>query len=1155
MGRRGSTWGNSGACGPAGVGSLVSWRRRSVITGAYRRQVVRYVLALLVLSQAAGCGDDPSPTAPTPTQVAGNRAPSVSGAIPAQTLAVDGAAAAMDVALYFVDPDGDTLMYTAVSSDAAVATASVSGSTMTLTPVSLGTAIATVTATDPGGLTATQPVTVAVGQDDVPTPSGPQANPDLVVASSSVSDRRPAAGTTLTLSATVHNDGDGNSAATTVRFYQSADATVTTSDAQVGTDTVAALAASGRASASVDLTTPAAGTYYYGACVDAVTGESDTTNNCSTSVQVDVPEPAALTRPDVVVASAAVSNSGPAVGAPFTLSATVRNDGDGTSAAATVRFYRSADATVTTSDAQVGTDTVAALAASGRASASADLTAPAAGTYYYGACVDAVTGESDTTNNCSAAVEVTVLESTAQQQGAPDLVVASPSVSDSRPAVGTPFTLSATVRNDGEGESQATTLRYYRSADSTITASDAAVGTNAVAALGASGSGSESVALTAPSAAGRYYYGACVDAVASESDTTNNCSSSVQVDVREPPPPSHPDLVLASPTVSESGPAAGASFALSTTVRNEGDGDAAATTLRYYRSSDSTITTSDTQVGTDAVGTLAASDSGSQSVNLNAPSSAGRYYYGACVDAVAGESDTTNNCSASVQIDVPEPPPVTTPDLVVASPSVSDSGPAAGAAFTLSATVRNDGDGDAAATTLRYYRSTDATITTSDTEVGTDAVAALVASGTSAESIDATAPATAGRYYYGACVEAVTGESDTTNNCSASVQVDVPDPLPSSSPDLVVASPSVSDNSPETGASFTLSATVSNTGDGQAAATTLRYYRSTDATISTSDAQEDTDAVEGLAASGTSSESTVLTAPSTPGTYYYGACVDTVTGESDATNNCSTSVSVVVPESTLQGGPDLVLSGLDGSANGDRNGAVSQSGLIIVVSDINIHPGDTFGMGVSVQNSGDAPAGATTMRFYQSSDSTISTSDTQVGTDEVTALGVSQRVSGGTEVTAPSPGTYYYGACVDAVPGETDTTNNCIGALRLDVVDPNLPDLILPPPSVSDRFVSAGETFTLTAHVRNFGTTSQATSQATTLRYYQSTDSSISTSDTEVGTDAIPALPAYGISTQSVDLTAPSLSGTYYYGACVDAVANEVDTTNNCSYDTSIVVR
>ena len=87
--------------------------------------------------------------------------------------------------------------------------------------------------------------------------------------------------------------------------------------------------------------------------------------------------------------------------------------------------------------------------------------------------------------------------------------------------------------------------------------------------------------------------------------------------------------------------------------------------------------------------------------------------------------------------------------------------------------MSNTGAGASAATTLQYYRSADATISSSDTEVGTDAVEALASSGTSAESIDVTAPATAGAYYYGACVDAVTGESDTANNCSSAVKVDV----------------------------------------------------------------------------------------------------------------------------------------------------------------------------------------------------------------------------------------------------------------------------------------------------------------------------------------------------------------------------------------------
>ena len=121
---------------------------------------------------------------------------------------------------------------------------------------------------------------------------------------------------------------------------------------------------------------------------------------------------------------------------------------------------------------------------------------------------------------------------------------------------------------------------------------------------------------------------------------------------------------------------------------------------------------------------------------------------------------------------------------------------------------------------------------------------------------------------------------------------------PASAPDLVVQTPSISDTSQRAGESFTLSAVVRNEGDGPSAATTLRYYRSPDTTISMGDTQAGTDAVSGLSVSGASDESISLTAPSTAGTYYYGACVDPVSGESDTGNNCSSAVTVTVASST-----------------------------------------------------------------------------------------------------------------------------------------------------------------------------------------------------------------------------------------------------------------
>ena len=338
--------------------------------------------------------------------------------------------------------------------------------------------------------------------------------------------------------------------------------------------------------------------------MDSVTGESDTSNNCSGAVTVTVGGPP----PDLVVESPSVSDSSPYAGASFTLSATVRNQGSGPSAATTLRYYRTA--TLFGTKTEVGTDAVDALAVSGTSDESIDLTAPASlGTYYYGACVIVVTDESDTSNNCSDAVTVTV--------GAPppNLVVGSPSVSNSSPVTGASFTLSATVRNQGSGPSAATTLRYYRSTDATISGTDTQVGTDAVGALAASGTSDESIGLTAPASVGTYYYGACVDAVTGESDTSNNCSDAVTVTVGAPPP----DLVVGSPSVSNSSPVTGASFTLSATVRNQGSGPSAATTLRYYHSTDATISGTDTQVDTDAVSALAASATSDESIDLTAP--------------------------------------------------------------------------------------------------------------------------------------------------------------------------------------------------------------------------------------------------------------------------------------------------------------------------------------------------------------------------------------------------------------------------------------------------------------------------------------------------------------------------------------------------------
>ena len=899
-------------------------------------------------------------------------------------------------------------------------------------------------------------------------------------------------------------------------------------------------------------------------CNDGTTGASSWR-----IVDIDPPVQAA----DLVVQSASVSDAGPDAGGAFTLSATVRNQGSGPSAATTLRYYRSSDATISASDTAVGTDAVGALSASGTSAESIPLTAPSsAGTYYYGACVDAPAGESDTGNNCSASVTVTVQSAEPPVGTAPVLhdAIAPPTYTVGRfiPALTLPaatggegalsYTLTpavpglsfdaATRRLSGRPTQAGTYEMTYRASDagantatrtftlhvqatgdfaprmlSTVDSSTYTVGTAIPARtlpLAFGGNGAVSYTLTPavpglsfdaatrrlsgrPTQAGTYamtYRAGDADANTADTDTATRTFTLHVQGAGDFAPRMFGTVAAPTYTVGT------AITPLTLPVAFGGNG------VRTY-----TLTPEVPGLSFDpATRRLSGT-----------PTRAGAWrmtYRAGDADANTADSDTAMRAFTLTVEAADDAGVEPAADLVVQSASVSDAGPDAGGAFTLSATVRNQGSGPSAATTLRYYRSSDATISASDTAVGTDAVGALSASGTSAESIPLTAPASAGTYYYGACVDTVSGESNTANNCSSAVRVSVAAPTV---PDLLVGSASVSDSSPDAGVSFTLRATVRNGGDGRSAVTTLRYYRSSDATISTSDTAVGTDAVSSLSASGTSAEFVSLTAPSSAGTYYYGACVDTVSGESNTANNCSSAVRVTVSSG---GGSDD-----HGNTRSDATSlslGSSRSGRIETGSDVDYFRVRVSGSGtLTVHTTGSLD----TRGELQSSSGSILTSNDDGGS------GRNFRIQ-----RSVSAGTYY----VKVVSFGSRTGNYTI-AVRVSVAAPTVPDLLVGSASVSDSSPDAGASFTLRATVRNGG---DGRSAVTTLRYYRSSDATISTSDTAVGTDAVRRLSASGTSAESVSLTAPSSAGTYYYGACVDTVSGESNTRNNCSSGVRVTV-
>ncbi len=493
--------------------------------------------------------------------------------------------------------------------------------------------------------------------------------------------------------------------------------------------------------------------------------------------------------PDLVVERPSVTDPHPAAGASFTFSATVRNIGGADTTGATLRVYRSDDATITPEDEEVGTATTAEPGTS-KSVVSVTLRAPAdSGTYHYGACVTAVDGKSNTANSCSAAVRVTVLgvstptqvppgptqvlpgptqvlpgptqvpPGPTQAPPGPDLKVENTTVSELSSVTGQRLLIAARVRNVGDEGAAKTTVIFRLSTGSTVTPSDDVVHWEHLSELAPSDGKLVWEYVVAPSTPGTYYYGACVTAVDGESNTTNNCATTSEgLVVRQAPAP---DLVITSPSVHPtSNPGAGGVFAMAAILRNDGN-LADRTVFRFYRSDDATFTPSDPEVHNYRWGPFPSLQTLEPSAALDVPTTMGTHYYRLCVDAVPGESNTTNNCSAPVKIVVSH----SKPNLQIVRGHRRT-----GSGFWIGAWVRNLG-GASTATTLRFYRSTDETFTVSDTQIHTVAVAPLAKTEPRTppsfySSLFSVTPPSTGTYYYGACVDAVANESDTTDNCS-----------------------------------------------------------------------------------------------------------------------------------------------------------------------------------------------------------------------------------------------------------------------------------------------------------------------------------------------------------------------------------------------------
>jgi subtilase family serine protease len=934
----------------------------------------------------------------------------------------------------------------------------------------------------------------------------PHIPPDVIV-SSFTAPSTGAAPSTISVSVTTKNQGNGIAGPSATRIYWSDNLQLEPSDTLLATQDVPQLVGGALSTAALSLSIPAAtpGTHYLIAKADAddVLEESNETNNTVVrAIQVG---------PDLIIQTLTVPATG-GTDSTIVVNDTAKNTGSGPAGATVVRFYLSTDTVLDAADTLLaGSRSVGPLDGGASSSGSTTVTIPIStppGNYYVIAKADAdgsVAEISEVNNTLARSIVV-----------GSDLAVSTMTVPSKGGSGGT-ITVGDTTTNLGGGTAAASTTRFYLSANAMLEPGDTALGARAVPALtpGAANSGSTPITLPVVPA-GIYYIIAKADddnVVFESRETNNTLTRTIAIGG---------DLAVSALTAPSTG-GGGVSLIITDTTTNQGGGSIGASTTKFYLSADGVLDGSDVLLGSRDIGPLdaAASSSGSTTVTIGASTVPGSYYILAKADAdglLAETSETNNTFARSIVIGS---------DLIVSTLTAPAKG-GAGGTITVSDTTTNSGGGPAAASTTRFYFSANSTLDAGDTLLaGAHSVPGLAAGAASSASTSLTLPAVApGTYYIIARADddnVVLESKETDNTLARSIAI---------GPDLAV----IALTAPATGgggSSINVTDSTTNQGGGSIGPTVTRFYLSANSVLDASDPMIGSRSVPALDAAATSSGSTSLFIPSgiSAGSYYLiaKADADDAATETSETNNSYAR--------TLLIGGDLVVSALTAPAKGG-------AGSAIVVVDTTI-------------NQGGAEAPPSVTAFYLSTSSAGTPADVLLdGSRMVPQLAPGASSSGSTTVTIPAgtgPGMLYIIAKADSgnAVGETSETNNTRS--RSISIGPDLSFSTL---SLSPAVVAAGASLVISDAVTNQG---GAVAPASTTRFYLSTSVGLDASDmTLTPGRSVPQLAASASSSGTTTVAIPvnTLPGVYYVIAQADAdgvVAESVE-TNNVSVIRSIQV-
>ena len=331
------------------------------------------------------------------------------------------------------------------------------------------------------------------------------------------------------------------------------------------------------------------------------------------------------------------------------------------------------------------------------------------------------------------------------------------------------------------------------------------------------------------------------------------------------------------------------------------------------------------------------------------------------------------------------------------------------------------------------------------------------------------------------------------------------------------------------GVDFQITTGIQNIGISTADSVTIKYYLTPNSQISPTgnpnvtpnSISNITDIRAGAISTNTSSNIRI----NSVGNYYYGICLETV-NELNLTNNCLFQPVTVLPK------PDITVSVLAPDT--------------IYLDNIT----EEFNLQTTLTNQG-GHSEPFILNYYKSSreittpesSNLISSSDIAVtnhfSRNGETFYRIQTIIAGATRdantnITVRDEGIFYYGVCVEAVRGEETTADNC-ASQRVTIVqriDTSISNF-----QINSSITTEEVQFTL--RVQNH---SPFVAYNTTIRYFRSTDTFITTGDVEIGRMV---LDLAGNTTSNIVLDFILGNESHYYGACINNNDNTLD--NNCS--------